>query len=163
MNIRVPVLYEDIELTDGEAMIAAFLAIICDQNGYDNYYVMNSYDFKKIYAKNPGSLRFDSRTLDTLRTHMHIVGLDEHNWALKFKWDKLYEIKMTRGYLKYPRTYKHKLKNPRSLTMWGYIMGKLHADREIISECTTDILPYKSSDRTLDRMWYENFKLDHYE
>ena len=103
MNIAVPVKYKDLELTEGEAMITAFLALVCDENGYDDYYVMNSYDFKKILSDRPGGMGFDSAILDKLRTHMHIVGLDEHNWALKFKWKELKEFKVLRGTTQIPK------------------------------------------------------------
>jgi len=162
MNIAVPVKYKDLELTEGEAMITAFLALVCDENGYDDYYVMNSYDFKKILSDRPGGMGFDSAILDKLRTHMHIVGLDEHNWALKFKWKEFKEIKVLRGTTNYPRTYRHPIYELRSHGIWGFLMGKMHADKHILSENKTDVLPYTSSTRTLDRMWHENFKMDHY-
>mgnify|MGYP003624738490 FL=1 len=162
MNIAVPVKYKDLELNEGEAMITAFLALICDENGYDDYYVINSYDFKKILTASPGGLKFDGAGLDKLRTHMHIVGLDEHNWAIKFKWKELKEIKVLRGTTKYPRCYKHAIYDLRSHSIWGFLMGKFHADKDLLSNNTTDVLPYKSSDRSLGRMWHENFKMDHY-
>jgi hypothetical protein len=162
MNVAVPVLYKDIKLTEGEAMIVALLALICDENGYDQYYVMNSYDFKKILSNKPGGMHFDSPHLDTLRTHMHIIGLDDHNWALKFKWKEFKDIKVLRGTTHFPRTYRHAIHENRSHGIWGFLMGKMHADKDILSDNTTDVLPYKSSTRVLDRMWHENFKMDHY-
>lgn len=162
MNIAVPVKYKDLELTEGEAMIAAFLALICDENGYDQYYVINRHDFLRILTPHSGGMTHDSECLDKLRTHMHIVGLDDHNWALKFKWKELKEIKVMRGTTKFPRVYKYPLHENRSYGIWGYLMGKMHADKDIISENQTDILPYKSSERTLDRMWHENFKKEYY-
>lgn len=162
MFIRVPEIYKDSELSEGEAMIAAYLAMINDRYGYEEYYVINSYDFLRIYSTNSYACEHNSKCFNKLREHMHIVGLDEHNWALKFKFNKLKEVKRVRGNEKLPRTFLFKLNDTRSIMVWCFLMGKWTGDKEIVDPNSTDILPYKESKRTLQRMEYYNFQPDNF-
>ncbi len=162
MYIHIPTKYKDLNLSDGEATIASFLLMLCDEHGWDNYYLINPYDFKKMLGQNHWMTEFDSKGLDKLKEHMHIVQLDEHNWALKFKYDKIKEMKMIRSNsTQMPHTCRHEIKSERSMMLWCYIMGKWNSDKGVLGN-STDILPYKSSTRMLDRMEYRNFQTDYH-
>lgn len=160
MYIQVPLKYKDSKLNEGDAMVAAYLTMINDRYGWEDYYVINSYDFKRLYSDRAYSAQSDSNIFSKLREHMYIIGLDQHNWALKFKYKNVNEFVQNRGVKKMPITFKYKIKNTRSIMVWCFLMGQWSSEKEIVNVECKDILPHKESQRSLQRLQHLNFQPD---
>ena len=159
MLINPPLKYKNSNLTEGQAMLATFLLIICDDHGFDNWYTINSYDFRKILGNGQGMTMHDSPSLEPLKEYMHIAALSDETWAFKFKIDDIKKWVPSRGTEHIPRTFRYKLKETRTMCVWSYLMGRYDSDNDLIVDSDT-VIEYKEAGRYLKRLHYENFKVE---
>ena len=156
MKIQIPEKYKDLQFTDGEASIVALLLMLGREHGFEYYYTFCSHDVKKIIQGFAGSMTFDSLKTHNLREIIHIVGLDDYNWSMKFRnTDGIYG---KRGWK--PKTVDYKLTTTRGIGIWCYLMGMWRTRGEDFVNDSQETFEHKHANSSLSQLDYPNFRID---
>jgi len=156
MNVKVPLILKDRIKTDGEAMVIAFLLMICKDHGFGPYN-FNSHDIRKLFkGVNSAALKHDSRYLENLRSMVSILALDDHNWILQFK-DYNEKIWCGNRKPKLPRIDDYKLQTTQNMVIWSFAMGRYTAPGLVFE--SSDTFFYKDSSSDLKQIHWDNFKI----
>jgi hypothetical protein len=160
MKIYLPKAFKDTNLTEGQKLLVAWLLMCCEEEGFDHYYIMNSYDVKYMFGRGQGMLNLQSDKMDAVRELVELVELDEFNWAFKFRVTKTGWFKRRYKGARHPQpiaTIPVILKDITAIKTWCYLMGRWTRGEVIVD--TNDILPYKEGAFTRTNLHRDNTQI----
>mgnify|MGYP003644244007 CR=1 FL=1 len=139
MNVNIPRRLKDKEWEDREAVLIAFMVMVCQKEGYESWFNFNAADLKKIVGK-PKSAHFDWHGPNTkgLRQVFDFAAIDENNVMVKWK------INDSKFWHTRPRitgkfadsrsaVVPHRINDLYRIKMWCYLMGHISSGNTLCS------------------------------
>ena len=156
MNIKVPLILKDKIKSEGEAMVIAFLLMVSEDHGFNDYN-FNSHDVRKLYGITYGNCLLNSAPmLENLRSMINIMAIDEFNWLLSFKDydanDSRWRAQRGKKGMRYAD---YKLERGMHVALWCFALGRYSAQNSVIEE--GDVFFHKDDDSSIGHYW-NNFK-----
>ena len=131
MNVNIPRRLKDKEWEDREAVLIAFMVMVCQKEGYESWFNFNNADLKKIVGKLRSS-HFDWHGPNTerLREVFDFAVIDENNVMVKWKInDSTYWHTRPRKTGKFTDSRSavvpHTITELYRIKMWCYLMGHI--------------------------------------
>jgi hypothetical protein len=154
MNIIIPRHYEDLQLTEREALLVAFMVMVAHDHGWEHNYNISPYDINKILDTLKAEI--DSHKFTRLKEIFQFTYLNESNWMLK--WKDFDPSWYTRGGAF--KSFKYKLEDTRNQRVWCYLLGLYRGNKALVADSTRIFEHEDLYTKGMTNMEIDNFRIE---